>query len=206
VKFNKESDKIALTIPEFKLLKSADGPFSRYSEPYIVSFAIDASGSSGPCIHFNYMPFPKVARGGVVTMLGDGHILYGPKNPGEYVAASVLIMECDQDIREMGKRIKRICESKATSLGLKSLYLTNPAHAAIGELLKSITTFVASELKQNKDDELFRTEGTFLKNGVVPYHINRMYTLGNGHVEMKLKVIPLKNSNGQGAEPEQIIL
>lgn len=57
------TDKIAITIPKFTLLKHADSVFQRYNEPYITSFAIDASGSADPKIDFNFMPFPKVTEG-----------------------------------------------------------------------------------------------------------------------------------------------
>ena len=49
------------------------------------------------------MPFPKVRPKSTVTMLGDGHLLYGPKQPGEFVALSVLMMESDADIRNTAK-------------------------------------------------------------------------------------------------------
>ena len=105
--FNLEKDKIAIAIPKFTLLKHVDGILQRYNEPYIISITIDESGKADPKNDFNFMPFPKVAKGGTVTMLGDGHLVYGPKKPGEFVAISVLIMEKDNDIQKLDRVIPK---------------------------------------------------------------------------------------------------
>lgn len=205
--FNPTSDKIAITIPEFTLMKKADGIFSKYNEPYIVSLAIDEQGSNNPKIDFNIMPFPKVAVGGTVKMLGDGHLLYGPTNPGEFVAISVLIMESDSDMRELGKKIEKIVKAKAVELGIAAIVAANPGSAAILGILKELTQLVAGQLKDNKDDELFRISGTFLRDHQVPYHINRLYTgLGNDFIDLSMQIVPLDTPNGQGSTVEKIQL
>lgn len=202
--FNPNKDKIAITIPEFTLLRNVDGIFQRYNEPYITSVAVDASGKENPKIDFNFMPFPKVAKGGTVTMLGDGHLVYGPKNPGDFVAISVLVMENDKDIQDLGKTVEKIVKSKAVDLGMKALILANPGSAAVLGILKELTHFVAGLLKENSDDELFRTEGTFLRGHPVPYHINRAYEVGNDYVSLNLNVLPMHDHNGQGPKPKSL--
>lgn len=205
--FDKKKSKIALTIPEFTLRKTPPELFEgKYSEPYIASMAVDASGKAGPAIAFNFMSFPKVLPGCAVTMLGDGHLIYGPANPGEFVAASVLIMEADRDIRDAGKMIEDVVKSKAVELGMGMIIASNPGSAAILAVLKELTQFVAGILKNDKDDELYRMEGTFLRDGPVPYHINRQYRCGNDFVEVAMKVIPLDAANGQGSEVTRIEL
>lgn len=199
--FNADSSKIAITIPEFTLKNLSEGVFDSYSEPYILSLAIDSSGSADPTIAFNCMPFPKVTKGSTVRMLGDGHLVYGPKNPGEFVAISILIMECDEDVRNLGKTIEGIVQSKAVELGLAVVIKSNPGSAAIVGILKELTQFVASTLKSNGDDELFRTEGSFLRDHPVPYHINRSYEYSNEYVALKINVIPLAKENGEGVAP-----
>ena len=202
--FDPKKDKIAITIPRFTLLKHVDGILDRYNEPYILSMAVDASGKANPKIDFNCMPFPKVAQGGTVTMLGDGHIVYGPKNPGEFVALSVLIMESDKDMRQFGKSIEEVVKSTAVDLGIKSLVAANPGAAAVLAILKELTQLVAGFLKNNQDDELFRTEGTFLRGHAVPYHIDRSYEIGNEFVALHLSIVPLKTHNGEGPRPKGI--
>ena len=204
--FDPNNDKIAITVPKFTLLKHADGIFQKYNEPYLTSVAVDASGTANPKIDFSFMPFPKVAKGGTVTMLGDGHMIYGPKNPGDFVAVSILVMESDQDMRDLGQNIESAVKSKAVDLGIKALVAASPSHAAILGILKELTTLIAGFLKENKDDELFRTEGTFLKGHPVPYHINRSYQLENDFASLNLNVIPLTEHNGQGFLPKQLEL
>lgn len=204
--FDKYATKIAITMPQFTLLKNADLLLERYNEPYIVSFAIDSTGANSPEIGFNFMDFPKVRTNTTVTMLGDGHLIYGPANPGEFVAISVLMMESDADMRRRGQLIRSITQSKAAALGVKSIIAANPSSAAIVAILKELTSFVGSELAQNGDDELFRTEGAFLRDISNPYHIDRSYKHRNDYVEVALQVIALETSNGKGAEVEALKL
>jgi len=204
--FDPNNDKIAITVPKFTLLKHVDGIFQRYNEPYITSVAVDAAGGANPKIDFNFMPFPKVAKGGTVTMLGDGHLIYGPKNPGDFVAIAVLVMENDQDIRDLGKQIETVVQSKAVDLGIKAVVAANPGYAAVLGILKELTALVAGFQKENGDDELFRTEGTFLKGHPVPYHINRSYELGNDFASLSLNVIPLMEHNLQGPPPKSLAI
>lgn len=206
--FDKLASKLAITIPYFKLLKSADGVLegnNRYNEPYIVSLAVDQAGPL-PAVAFNLMPFPKVKPGESVQMLGDGHLIYGPKNPGDFVAVSVLVMESDSDVREKGEALEQFVKSKAVDLGLAAVTAANAPAGTILGILKELTQFIAGRLKSNQDDELFRTEGTFLRDDIVPYHINRSYTPSNSFVSMQLKIIPLDASNGQGSPPKTLTL
>ncbi len=204
--FDPNTDNIAITIPEFTLKKDTEGWFDSYNEPYIVSMAVDESGKATPAIDFNVMPFPKVQAGDKVEMIGDGHIVYGPKNPGKFVALSILVMECDDDVRETGKTVKELVESKALELGLKAVIVANPGPAAVLGILKELTSFVAGQLEKNKDDKLFRLEGSFLRDHACPYHINRLYTRSNRYIELKTKVIPLSASNGEGKSVETLVL
>lgn len=207
--FDKNSDKVAVTIPYFKLLASSDGVRRKnrfYNEPYIVSVAVDAQGKASPVLDFNMMPFPKVQAGQRVEMLGNGHLVYGPKNPGEFLALSVLIMESDADVRARAEKLERLVQSKAVELGVGAVMTANPAAGSALALLKELTQFVAGTLKENGDDELLRTEGTFLRDDVVPYHINRRYITENNFVEVSLQIIPLEASNGQGVAVRQLRL
>lgn len=204
--FDKKKSKIAITMPYLKLLATADGLWSRYSEPYIVSLAVDEKTTANPSLSFNSMAFPKVREGRTVTMLGDGHLVYGPKNPGEFVAMSILIMESDSDIRNLGKNLEKIVKSKAVDLGIKAVIAASPGSAAVLGILKELTQFVSGAMQNNKDDELYRTDGVFLRDTDNPYHVNREYTQGNEWVEFALRVIPLDSPNGQGAKVSTIKL
>ncbi len=137
--FDRNNSKVAITMPEFTLIRNADILLERYNEPHIISFAIDRSGNANPEIDFNFMPFPKVRPNTTVTMLGDGHLIYGPRNPGDFVAISILIMESDSDMRKRGKLIKEVIKSKAADLGVKAIVAANPSSAAVVAILKELT-------------------------------------------------------------------
>jgi hypothetical protein len=204
--FDRYVSRIAITLSQFTLLQRGDSIFDRYSEPYIVSFAIDASNVGENTLSFNFMPFPKVHPGSTITMLGDGHLLYGPTNPGEFVALSLLLMESDKDMRETGDNIRQLVSGKAADLGLKAVMLANPGSAAIVSLLKELTAFTAGRLARDGDDELFRTEGSFLRDQPNPYHINRSYKQRNDFIELELRIISLDVPNGEGAAPQTMKL
>ncbi len=205
--FDKNKSKIALTIPQFTVKKTPwELGEGKYTEPYIASMTVDATKQKTPAIAFNLMPFCKVRPGCSVKMVGDGHLIYGPANPGEFVATSVLIMESDRDIQNVGQIIEDFVKSKAVELGMAAIIAANVGSAAILAVLKELTQFVAGMLKNNKDDELFRLEGTFLRDGPVPYHINREYRYSNDFVEVVLGIIPLDVANGQGSPITRIEL
>ena len=201
--FDPKTSKIAITIPQFKLLRRAD-PLQKYSEPYIVSLAVDEADTEQKQLGFNVMPFPKVRKGATVRMIGDGHLVYGPANPGEFVALSVLVMESDRDMRNIGAQLRQAVTSEAAKLGMNAILAANPGAGAVLGVLKEVTQHVAGSLKNNKDDELFRVHGTFLRGSPCPYHVDREYTYENDWIELTLKVIPLDTPNGEGAGVEKL--
>ena len=203
--FDPNVDKIAIAIPRFTLHKHADG-IRKYNEPYILSVAVDSHGLATPNIDFNFMSFPKIGRGGTVSMLGDGHIVYGPRQPGEFVAVSVVIMESDSDIRDVGTAAQSAVTSKAADLAMNSMLSARPGASGVLSMLKELIQLVVGSLKENKDDELFRCEGGFLRDITPAYHINRSHELGNDYISLALNVIPLRKHNQQGALPKSIAI
>lgn len=207
--FDKMKDKIAITIPYFKLLANADGiPRNprKYNEPYVVSLAVDAHGKADPALAFSTMAFPKVQKGDSIEMLGNGHLIYGPKQPGEFIAVSVLIMESDADVRARGEKIEQFVQSKALELGLGAIMAANASAGAALGVLKELTQFVAGFMRKNGDDELLRTEGTFLRDDPVPYQVNRRYKRANDFIDLGIQIIPLEVANGQGPSVHTLTL
>jgi hypothetical protein len=179
---------------------------SKYNEPYILSFAVDGNGANEPRIDFNFEPFYKVRPGDTVEMMGDGFLLYGPAQPGEFVALSVIVAESDKDVREKGTILKEFVQSKAVDLGIKSLIAANAGASAILAALKELTVFVSGLIEKNGDDKLLTYEGTFLRDTDNPYHINRKYSRKNDYVNLFVQIIPLENRNRQGKATERILL
>ncbi len=214
--FNPTQDKIAITIPQFTLKKPSLGqgidplfeiwPDGVFNEPYFISLAIDSYGIKQKSLEFNFTEYPNVRAGETVTMLGDGSLVYGPKNPGAFVAVSVAFLEMDQDVRDAGKFIQHAISSKAAELGLKALLATNPGAGVVATFLKELIRFVAASVADNKDDFLLRTEGVFLRDTSVPYCVNRSFQRSNEFLDMSLQVIPLSQPNGQGPETQIVHL
>jgi hypothetical protein len=61
-------------------------------------------------------------------------------------------------------------------------------------------------MQENKDDELFRRNGTLLIDVTPAYDILRTYTGRNDYIESKVSVIPLTESNRLGKASKSIQL
>ncbi len=206
INFNKNEDKIAVVVKQFTLLKHTDFFLDRYNEPYILSFAIDQNGAANPAIDFNMKSFPNIKKDDTVSFDGQGHLIYGPKNPGEFVVYTVLFMECDRDIREVGDAIKEIAKSEAMEIGMKAMLAANPTYGTALTLLDKLTGLVAERMKKNRDDELFRRNGTLLRDVLPPYDILRTYKSKNDYIETHNSIIPLPESNMLGSQIDKLKL
>lgn len=210
--FNKDTDKIAITVPAFTFKKGAGSIFLEdisdliYSEPYLVTLAIDSQNFNQKALNFNFAEFPNIRRGGTVEMLGNGHLVYGPKNPGDFVAVSVLLMESSRDSKDLGQDIKDIAESEVVDLARSSLATVDLNMSVVLKLMQELSKLVAKRLQNSKDTYLLRTEGVFLKDTSVPYSVNRQFTTNNEFADLTVKVIPLQESNKQGPDPQEIRL
>jgi hypothetical protein len=199
--FNKLTDKIAITIPEFRLKHSADG-LSPINEPYIITLSVDESGLSNsiPSIHFNAQTFPKTHIWSTVKFDGDGYLIYGPKNPGSFVSYSILFMESDNDVREFGKKMDSVLNNDAFKIILKTLTTVKPEVGIAVTVINSLLDIIAKQLINNKDDELFRVVGTFFRDKTPPYDILRTYSQENKYISYQTRIIPLSESNGLGEQ------
>jgi hypothetical protein len=194
-------------MPSFELLRNADGIFQRRNEPYIVSLAIDErTGATRPAIDTNALPFPNVRVGSAVEMLGHGHLLYGPRHPRAWVALSALLMESGRHLWGLGRTVGSIVEARAANLAIKAILQAAPHYGTVLALLKELTGLVAQSLMANKDDELFRTEGMFLRDYAVPFDLDRSYVRSNEFLRAKLNVLAMSSSNGLAQPPNQVVL
>lgn len=204
--FNPNTDPIAFVVKEFTLKKSSEFFLDRYSEPYIVSLAIDQDGANNPAIDFNILPFPRVKKGDKITFGGQGHLIYGPKNPGDFLAYTILFMESDRDVQDFGVLLQDIITAEATNMGAQALLVAAPGYGTAISILQSLTEFLAIQLQKNKDDELFRRNGTLLRAVVPAYDILRTYQSGNDYIKVKTEVIPLSSSNMLGSQIQKLTI
>ncbi|MCK4786452.1 MAG: hypothetical protein KAV87_22025 [Desulfobacteraceae bacterium] len=203
-RFNPRDDKIAIVVKEFTLLKSSEIFLDKDNEPYIVSFAVDQDGAQSAAFDLNIMPFPNVMEGDTISFDGQGHIVYGPKNPGEFVVYSLLFMESDQDLRDLGATIEDIVKSEAANIAMKAILVANPTYGTALALLQKLTELVAKQMKRNKDDQLYRRNGTLLRDVTPPFDILRTYKGRNKFIECHTSIIPLMQSNNLGSQMKRI--
>ncbi len=204
--FDPTKDKIAVVVKNFTVKKKSEVFFDRYSEPYIVSIAVDQDGAHDPTIDFNILPFPHVRKGDTISFDGQGHLIYGPANPKAFLAYSVLFLESDKDVRVVGEKIETVIKSEAVKMGAKAILLANPTYATAISLLQKFSELVVGEMKKNKDDELFRRNGTLLRDVTPAYDILRTYISENDFIKTTISIIPLPESNNLGAQTRKIKL
>jgi hypothetical protein len=204
--FDKNNDSIAVVVKSFTLHKLSEGLFDRFAEPYIVSLAVDENGAANPAIEFSILPFPNVRKGDKISFDGQGHLIYGPKNPGKFLAYSILFMENDADIRDFGEMLERIITSKAIDISAKALLAAVPTAGTAINVLQQLTELIANELKSNKDDYLFRREGTLFRDTLPPFDLLRTYTGGNDFVSSDVTILPLIATNHLGQQTNSILL
>ena len=178
----------------------------RYSEPYVLSMAVDEAGADNPAtgIDFNVLLFPNVRVGDTIDFDGQEHLIYRPKNPGAFLAYSVLFMESDTDLRANGNSIQQLLQAEAVRIGIKALLAAAPTYATAVNLLTQLTNFISRRMAQDKDDELFRKNGTLLHDVTPAFDILRTYTGENDFIESKFSIIPLDSSNRLGEGTKEL--
>ncbi|MFH1708151.1 MAG: hypothetical protein ABIF71_09570 [Planctomycetota bacterium] len=182
--------KIAILTNWLKWKKSADPHWA--SEPYVISMAFDSHTARGEMIEpfFNALPFPNVLAGDTLPMLGQGHFFYGPRDPGEFVALSVFWMEKDAGVRDLGQTISDLQANKKIKAGIKALgTLAGEGLARLLPGLGAVAAITAEALKLNKDDEIFRSDGVYLREYDPPYDIGTDKVIGNVFLDFNIKVI-----------------
>lgn len=210
--FNPQSDPIAITVPRLAIVKTyAPNPIEAIfegttSEPYLVTLAVDANNVVQKSLELNMACYPNMRPMSAVDMLGHGHLVYGPRNPGAFVTASILVMESDRDINEVGATLEDLLGSEAAKLGVKALMAANPGATAIISIVQKLAELLGRRLRANKDDHLLTVHGTYLQGAMVPYDVNRMSTHKNDYVEIAVKCMPLSEPNGQGPSARTIQL
>lgn len=194
--FDKEKDQIAITIPRFRMRKSAD---LGKNEIGIVTIAIDSSGTSNPTptLFTNSFFIPNVKKWSWVDFGGHGRIVYGPKNPGSFIYYNVLFVESDQDVREFGETLSTIFESNEVSTVVKALATPNPTTLLVSNVVSELGKLVSKLLKKNKNDLIYSTEGSFFQATNPPYNIGDTFSTQGEHIECSIRVLPLHADNGR---------
>ena len=115
-------------------------------------------------------------------------------------------MESDRDIRNFGQMVEDILTSEAINGSAKVLLAATPTYSTALNVLQKIAELTALQLQKNKDDELFRRNGTLLRDVIPSYDILRTYKSENRFIQMQTSIIPLKESNQIGVQTKRIYL
>ena len=178
---------IAITIPRLVLKKSSDVGRDAKNEPYIVTSAIDSKGTENQQPTLGARVFPRVSPGEAVGLIGSGHLVYGPGDPGDFVAFSILVAESDKDLGDaLGAAHEQVKSNDKFKEAIKKATGISAAVAGAGMAID----VVLAVLNRNKDDQLYRVDGTFLRD-VEPGYRNCAYTVGNEYVELTVQVFAL---------------
>jgi hypothetical protein len=211
--FDRNTDKIAITVPCFTFKKAAANTLLEdiYDlltyEPYLLTIAIDSNGIQHNQLAFNFTEFPNTKRNSKIEMIGDGHLVYGPGNPGEYVAISIIVMESARETIQAGKRLESILNSESVQSSIKDVVAIMKSVSKTDiflDLTRKISQIVVSDLISTRDRHIHRLDGIFFRDRDVPFSINRQFTHGNDFAEVSVKVIPLEQENGQGLKPKSL--
>ena len=194
-KFDSNLDEIAVVIREFTFKKKADIFIDSQSVPYIVSLAISEKDAKNGSLRYNSLPFPNVSKGDTLSFDGVGHLVYGPGHPGEFLAYSILFIESDKNIDKFSQILQTIVKSKATEIKAKALMAESPTYATAAMIIQEITQFLSAQLKQNNDYELYRRNGTLLKNMIPPYDVSTTFKGENDYICATTSIIPLSDSS-----------
>lgn len=190
MEFNAEKDSIAITIPGFRMRHTAD---LGKNEIFILTLAIDEGGESNPkpSLFVNKLIIPKVKKWNWVNLGGHGRIVYGPANPGSFVYYTIMFIEGDEDVRNIGNTIDQVFSSEEAKGIINLLSTVNPTTQLVTFVLSSLVTLVGKIMKTNKDDIIFTTEGSFFRDVEPPYNIGDSFNTLNHHIECIVKVFPL---------------
>ncbi len=202
---NGATDNIAVTLSSLAIHDRGAG-VARRGHPYVVSLAIDAHKAATPAFDLNFIPFPEMRPGQRVGMLGDGHVLYGPKDPGGFVSVLVLVMNSSLDMTYAGDSVRGALEDSAASLAAELMLAGNPVASLGAAFLGELAECLAGASGNVRDSEVCRFSGSFLQDGPSPYDVGREYGINNYVGSLGLRVVSLAEPNGVGPLPEEIDL
>lgn len=141
--------------------------------------------------------FRNIRRGDSLPILGDGLLLYGPKNPGGKVALHAAIMESDDRTRDISKRLQEGIEHAGLFKMIDQIVSTGslaaPQVAAITAAARFAFETVTYFLKQDGDDVVstFHYSSTYKKErrGYARPPKGKYFEYADRYVEVFLDVV-----------------
>lgn len=198
--FSPVNDKIAVMLRSFTIKKRIGVGDNKYSEPYFVTIAIPQNKKfEFKNVEFATKFYPKTRRNAKIEALADGIQIFGPANPGEFLAFCVLVMESDEDVRQAGELLDVTLKSGFADAAFAALGTINPTVALATQLTETLAKLIANQMRKNKDDQIFLTSGTLLRDVMggksLPFHINEVMKPCNDFVDLEIQIFPVSSSN-----------
>jgi papain like protease len=191
----------ALYLTRLKLLDSFDWALfgSATNELYISTMVWDLSGQPPQVfpplqLTSDALRFYRLEDGQTVPFVGDGLLLWPLQHIRGGLYVRIVVMESDQEVRDVGERMaaihKSVRESDLTkALGAVGLAtgVTAPALAAVAAAADVLTGVIASALQNNGDDLVALFDGTYGAENVVKTRNDR-YVQGGAEIDLRFSV------------------
>jgi len=138
--------------------------------------------------------FNNIRDNDYLPLLGDGIVLYGPKDPNGLLEIHTVVMEDDKAYRDLGQTIEDVAEEFGINdildeaLSLDVLSLGAPQVFAIKTGFNLLFGGVVAALKRNKDDPIQDFHFSALahqdyQTGIHPFN----YRNANGHLKIDVE-------------------
>jgi hypothetical protein len=167
---------VTVLLPKCQILDNQESGFfsDMAAEIYVVSLAMDLTGrgaavehasaifqnvsraASAPLIVSSTSLFNNIYDGDPLPLLGNGIVLYGPRDPMGLLDIHVAVMENDGGFRELGRRIEEAAEQvrlpEVIEGALQAASLAQPEVFLLRNTFRLLFHALIALLKNNHDD------------------------------------------------------
>ncbi len=162
-----EGKRVLVRINKVQILGNFD--FLSRSEVRLAAFVVDSNPTDPVQFFHNNLPFPKVKKDEYLSIGDKGVAIYysAPEEYPEYLYVWVVVVEDDQDVRDVGDAIAAVRKSDGYKNILAAAKVlagaANPTAAALFKIGDELAGLLGSALEQNKDDVVALHAATYTR-------------------------------------------
>lgn len=144
-----------------QILDNFDGFLQKNNEINLVGVVMDGSATTEP-VQFGVGSFVGIGKNDMLPIGDSGVSLYFGDHTPRYLDLRLLIVEDDQDIRDVGGAIKHVQSQDAYQKLLDALTgIASPPLQLAVRVTSAIISLVGAALEQNKDDKISLFAATY---------------------------------------------